>query len=168
MSVYCLHTNADPSFLMLCGPSSCPTCAPCMPGFSRSVHCCVTQTFFYLQYCLIFRSTLTSFLCYCEFFQSGFSDRNCVPFFFVSVIRATRCTHLILFLFYRYNAWWVTYVFDGFGGLVVSMLASGTRVRGVQSRPKPLDFSGVVKILKHAFLRRVSKICVPCPQLCGM
>jgi hypothetical protein len=31
-----------------------------------------------------------------------------------------------------------------------------------------LDFSGVVKILKHAFLRRRSKICVPCPQLCGM
>jgi hypothetical protein len=25
----------------------------------------------------------------------------------------------------------------------------------------------VVKILKHAFLRRGSKICVPCPQLCG-
>jgi hypothetical protein len=25
----------------------------------------------------------------------------------------------------------------------------------------------VVKILKHAFLRRGIKICVPCPQLCG-
>jgi hypothetical protein len=24
----------------------------------------------------------------------------------------------------------------------------------------------VVKILKHVFLRRGSKICVPCPQLC--
>jgi hypothetical protein len=34
----------------------------------------------------------------------------------------------------------------------------------VRSRPKPLDFSGVVKILKHAFLRRESKICVPCPS----
>jgi hypothetical protein len=34
----------------------------------------------------------------------------------------------------------------------------------VQSRPKPLDFSCVVKILKHAFLRRGSKICVPCPS----
>jgi hypothetical protein len=27
-----------------------------------------------------------------------------------------------------------------------------------------LDFSGTVKILKHAFLRRGSKICVPCPS----
>jgi hypothetical protein len=27
-----------------------------------------------------------------------------------------------------------------------------------------LDFSGVIKILKHAFLRRGSKICVPCPR----
>jgi hypothetical protein len=38
---------------------------------------------------------------------------------------------------------------DGFGGLLVSMLASGTRVRGFNPGPKPLDFSGVVKILKH-------------------
>jgi len=33
---------------------------------------------------------------------------------------------------------------DGFGGLVVSILTTGTRV---QTRPKPLDFSGVQKIL---------------------
>jgi hypothetical protein len=31
------------------------------------------------------------------------------------------------------------------------MLASGTPSSRVQSRPKSLDFSGVVKILKHAF-----------------
>jgi hypothetical protein len=30
----------------------------------------------------------------------------------------------------------------GFGGVVVSMLASGTRVRGFDPRPKSLDFSG--------------------------
>jgi hypothetical protein len=47
------------------------------------------------------------------------------------------------------------------------ILASGTPSSRVQSRPKPLDFSGVVKILKHAFLQRGSKICFPCPQLCG-
>jgi hypothetical protein len=46
---------------------------------------------------------------------------------------------------------------DGFGGLVVSMLASGIPSSRVQPRPKPLDFSSVVKILKHAFLRRGSK-----------
>ena len=34
---------------------------------------------------------------------------------------------------------------DGFCGLVVSILATGTRVRGF--KPKPLDFSGVRKIL---------------------
>jgi hypothetical protein len=45
---------------------------------------------------------------------------------------------------------------------VVSMLASGTRV---QSRPKPLDFSGVVKILKYAFFRRGSKMCPMSPAL---
>ena len=33
---------------------------------------------------------------------------------------------------------------DGFGGLVVSILATSSRV---QTRPKPLDFSGVRKIL---------------------
>jgi hypothetical protein len=34
---------------------------------------------------------------------------------------------------FRYNL-------DGFGGLVVSVLATGSRVRGVRTRPKPLDF----------------------------
>jgi hypothetical protein len=37
------------------------------------------------------------------------------------------------------------YIHDGFGGLVVSVLASGSRVRGFE-RPKPLDFSEFRKI----------------------
>jgi hypothetical protein len=32
---------------------------------------------------------------------------------------------------------------SGFGGLVVSMLATGTRVRGFKPRPKTSDFSGI-------------------------
>jgi hypothetical protein len=43
---------------------------------------------------------------------------------------------------------------SGFGGLVVSMLASGTQVRGLNSQ--------------HAFLRRGSKAINPMSQLCGM
>ena len=52
------------------------------------------------------------------------------------------------------------YIFDGFGGLVVSMLASGTR-------PKPLDFSGV-KILSMPSSGGGSKRICPMSQLCGM
>jgi hypothetical protein len=37
-------------------------------------------------------------------------------------------------------------VIDGFGGLVVSMLASGSRVQ-TRPKPKPLDFSVYRKIL---------------------
>ena len=43
------------------------------------------------------------------------------------------------------NTYLLTYLLtpwsDGFGGLVVSMLASGTQVCGFKTRPKPLDFS---------------------------
>ena len=56
---------------------------------------------------------------------------------------------------------------DGLGGLVVSMLASGTQVCGVQTRPKPLDFYGR-KNPQRAFLRRGSKRICPMSQLCGM
>ena len=48
---------------------------------------------------------------------------------------------------------------DGFGGLVVSMLASGTQVCG--------DFYGR-KNAQHAFLRSGSKRICPMSQLCGM
>ena len=48
---------------------------------------------------------------------------------------------------------------DGFGGLVVSMLASGTQVCGFKpGRKNPQD----------AFLRRGSKRICPMSQLCGM
>jgi hypothetical protein len=49
---------------------------------------------------------------------------------------------------------------DGFGGQVVSMLASGTRVRGF----KP----GRRKNPQHAFLRRGSERICPMSQLCCM
>jgi hypothetical protein len=55
----------------------------------------------------------------------------------------------------------VLLVRSGFGGLVVSMLASGTRVRGF----KP-DFFGR-KIPQHAFLREGSKAVGPASQICG-
>ena len=51
--------------------------------------------------------------------------------------------------------------FDGFGGLVVSMLASGSRV---QTRPKSLDFFGHLKNPPHAFFGGEEKESVPCPS----
>ena len=57
---------------------------------------------------------------------------------------------------------------DGFGGLVVSMLASGTQTwvpeasLRVQTRPKPLDFSDV-KILSMPSSGGEVKESVPCP-----
>jgi hypothetical protein len=47
--------------------------------------------------------------------------------------------------------------YSGFGGLVVSMLASGTQDRGFKPDRK-----------KNAFLRRGSKAVCPMSQLCGM
>ena len=52
---------------------------------------------------------------------------------------------------------------DGFGGLVVSKLASGTQVCGVKTRPKPLDFLGV-KILNMPSSGGEVKESVPCPS----
>jgi hypothetical protein len=42
-----------------------------------------------------------------------------------------------------------------FGGLVVSMLASGTQDRGFRSRPKPSDFSGETFLSMSSFGREV-------------
>jgi hypothetical protein len=55
---------------------------------------------------------------------------------------------------------------SGFGGLVVSMLASGTKVRGFKpGRSRPIFGR---KNPQHAFLRRGSKAVGPVSQLCGM
>ena len=51
------------------------------------------------------------------------------------------------------------FLYDGFGGLVVGMLASGTQVCG----PKPLDFSDV-KILSMPSSGGEVKESVPCPS----
>ena len=53
---------------------------------------------------------------------------------------------------------------SGFGGLVVSMLASGSRVR---TRPKPLDFSGVRIILSMPSFGGEVKESVPRPSFTG-
>ena len=53
---------------------------------------------------------------------------------------------------------------DGFGGLVVSILATGTRVRGF----RPVGFFRRPENPQYAFLRRGSKILCPMSQLCGM
>ena len=55
----------------------------------------------------------------------------------------------------------VTVAVDGFGGLVVSMLASGTQIRGF----KP-DRS--VKYLSMPSSGGEVKESVPCPSFCGM
>jgi hypothetical protein len=47
------------------------------------------------------------------------------------------------------------------------MLASGTQVRGVQTRPKPLDFSGE-KFLSMPSFGGESKAVCPISQFCGM
>jgi hypothetical protein len=51
---------------------------------------------------------------------------------------------------------------DGFGGLVVSMLASGS------NPAEAVGFLTSVKNPQHAFLRRGSKRICPMSQLCGM
>jgi hypothetical protein len=55
---------------------------------------------------------------------------------------------------------------SGFGGLGVSVLASGTQVRGFKPGQSRRIFKGG-KILKHAFLRKVSKAVGPMSQICG-
>jgi hypothetical protein len=55
-----------------------------------------------------------------------------------------------------------------FGGLVVSMLASGTRVRGFKPGRSRWIFSVHEKNPQHAFLRRGSERICPMSQLCGM
>ena len=65
---------------------------------------------------------------------------------------------------------------SGFGGLVVSVLASGTQDRGFEPLvPKiagsnPAEAVGFFgrKSPQHAFLRRGSKAVRPMPQICGM
>ena len=59
-----------------------------------------------------------------------------------------------------------TQSFDGFGGLVLSMLASGTQVCGFKPGRSRWIFRG--KNPQHAFLRRGSKRICPMSQLCGM
>jgi hypothetical protein len=56
---------------------------------------------------------------------------------------------------------------EGFGGLVVRMLASGSRVRGFKPGRSRRIFS-VYKNPQRAFLRRESQIICPMSQLCGM
>jgi hypothetical protein len=54
----------------------------------------------------------------------------------------------------------------GLAASVVSMLASGTQVRGFKTRPMPSDFFGR-KNPQHAFLRKGSKAVCPVSQICG-
>ena len=56
-----------------------------------------------------------------------------------------------------------TVMLDGFGGLVVSMLASGTQVRGLKSGRRRWIFMGV-KILSMPSSGGEVKESVPCPS----
>jgi hypothetical protein len=58
-------------------------------------------------------------------------------------------------------------LFDGFGGLVVSILATGTRVRG-SNLAEAVGFFGHPKNPQYAFLWMGSQIICPMSQLCGM
>jgi hypothetical protein len=60
----------------------------------------------------------------------------------------------------RLGSYWMT--LDSFGGLVVSMLASGS------NPAEAVGFFTSVKNPQHAFLRRGSKRICPMSQLCGM
>ena len=61
------------------------------------------------------------------------------------------------------------YNLDGFGGVVVSMLASDTRVHGFKPGPSRWkSFGHLKKIPPHAFLRKGSERICPMSQLCGM
>jgi hypothetical protein len=57
---------------------------------------------------------------------------------------------------------------NGFGGLVVSILATGTRVRGFKPGRSHWIFSGIQKNPQYSFLRKGSKIICPMSQLYGM
>jgi hypothetical protein len=56
---------------------------------------------------------------------------------------------------------------SGFGGLGVSVLASGTQVRGFKPGRRRRIFKGR-KNPQHAFLRKGSKAVCPMSQICGM
>ena len=56
---------------------------------------------------------------------------------------------------------------DGFGGLVVSMLASGAHVCGFKPGRSRWIFTGVKILSMPSSGREVKKIC-PMSQLCGM
>jgi hypothetical protein len=56
---------------------------------------------------------------------------------------------------------------SSFGGLVLSLLASGTRVRGFKPGRSRQIFSGE-KNPQHAFLRKGSKAVCPISQICCM
>jgi hypothetical protein len=64
------------------------------------------------------------------------------------------------------TSWKVMGLISGFGGLVVSMLASSTPSSRVQTQPKPSGFFGC-KNPQHAFLRKGSKAVGPMSQICG-
>jgi hypothetical protein len=60
---------------------------------------------------------------------------------------------------------WGKRITNGFGGLAVSILASGIQDRGFEA--EAVGFFGL-KNPQHAFLRRGSKAVCPMPQICGM
>ena len=57
--------------------------------------------------------------------------------------------------------------FDGFGGLVVSVLASGTQVCGFKSGQSRWIFTGIKILSMPSSGGEVKRIC-PISQLCGM
>jgi hypothetical protein len=92
-------------------------------------------------------------------------------FSWITISKVTKLKLLFLYLIW-YNPWciWTKYnnrinlLVSGFGGLVVSILASGT---WVQTRPKPSEFFGP-KTPQHTLLRKGSKAVCPMSQICGM
>ena len=106
----------------------------------------------------------------CNFRSSNIifnAKRNCRKYleFFCTSLWAGDSYRAVLTIHEQF-AYIHTYL-DGFGGLVVSMLASGTQVCGFKPGRSSWIFFGR-KNPQYAFLRRGSKIICPMSQLCGI
>ena len=120
------------------------------------VHCIILNTFYHLLHFLFYwyRYILLDTLYSTEHIfntEHNISIEHTVSYWTNSIIVDTLKFHWTQCIILR---------IDGLGGLVVRILATGTRVRGF----KP----GCPENPQYAFLRRVSKRISPMSQLCGM
>ena len=82
------------------------------------------------------------------------------PVVLASLCQALGCVQIL----YSFMQWLVRESVNVFGGLVVSMLASGNPSSRVQTRPNSSDFSGIWKILRMPSFGGEVKESVQCPS----